>query len=213
MPDYPESEIVLVSAIEHYSYCPRQCALIHVEKVFDENIFTLRGRHAHERVDEEPSTDEDGVRMERGLPIWSESLGLFGKADMVEFRQDGSVYPVEYKHGPRRAEEHDDVQLCAQAICLEDMLGATVERGAIYHHTSKRRREVEFDEDLRARTIEIVADIRETQRSGILPPPVNDGRCPNCSLVEVCMPAAVVALASAAAEHDLFTPMETEGLE
>jgi CRISPR-associated exonuclease Cas4 len=213
MPDYSESEIVLVSAIEHYSYCPRQCALIHVEKVFDENIITLRGRHAHERVDEEPSGDEDGVRVERGLPIWSDELGLYGKADVVEFRQDGSVYPVEYKHGPRRAEEHDDVQLCAQALCLEDMLGVSMPLGAVYHHTSKRRREVEFDEGLRLRTRGIIDEVRETQRTGILPPPVNDSRCPNCSLVEVCMPSAVVALQDMAIEHDLFRPVELEGLE
>src|SRR5438132_1229994 len=109
---WADEDRVLISAIEHYSYCPRQCGLIHVECVFDENVFTLRGREAHRRTHDEALTAwEDGVRVERGLPLWSARLGLTGKADVVEFHPDGRVYPVEYKHGPRRANAHDELQL------------------------------------------------------------------------------------------------------
>src|SRR5207244_12738437 len=165
---------VLISAIEHYSYCPRQCGLIHLERVFDENVFTLRGRRAHERAHEASSVTEGGVRVERGLPVWSERLGLYGVADVVEFHPDGSVYPVEYKLGRRRGNRHDALQLCAQALCLEEMLGVTVPRGAVYSHESRRRREVALDAALRAETEAAVAAIREMLRNGVLRPAGND---------------------------------------
>ena len=153
---WTEEEIVLVSALEHYSYCPRQCALIHVEQVFDENLYTLRGRRAHERADEPSSVLEEDVRVERGLPLYSERLGLVGKADVVEFHAEGVPYPVEYKSGPRRQKRHDDIQLCAQAMCLEEMLDVEVERGAVYHYSSRRRREAVFDAELRSLTEETI---------------------------------------------------------
>jgi CRISPR-associated exonuclease Cas4 len=127
----PEASIeVPISAIEHYSYCPRQCALIHVEQVFEENVFTIRGRLAHERVEQGEETSASGVRVFRDVPLWSERLGLRGKADVVEMRPEGP-YPVEYKVGKRHG-AHADLQLCAQALCLEEMLASTVERGAIF---------------------------------------------------------------------------------
>ncbi len=183
-------EPVMVSAIEHFSYCPRQYALIHVEQVFEENLYTLRGRAVHEKVDEGDSTVEGGVRVERGLPIWSVRLSLVGKADIVEFHGD-TPYPVEYKHGPRRSKEHDDLQLCAQALCLEEMFGVKVESGAVYHYSSRKRREVFFDHHLREKVEETLRKMREVRSSGILPPPVNDRRCRNCSLFDSCMPSAV----------------------
>ncbi len=194
MPEWPEDEIVLVSAIEHFSYCPRQCALIHVEKVFDENIFTLRGRQAHERADEPETTEEDGKRIERAVPIWCERLGLQGKTDVIEFWDDGSVYPVEYKHGPRREKIHDDLQLCAQALCLEEMLGCSVPEGAIYYHSSRRRREVLFDQILRDKTEQAILGVRRMLQSKTLPPPLDNARCPKCSLIDACIPAAINAL-------------------
>src|SRR6266446_5838641 len=150
LPNWDESELVMISALEHYSYCPRQCALIHQEQTFDENLYTLRGRAVHKQVDEPEAVVEKGVRVERALPLWSNRLGLVGKADVVEFRGD-TPYPVEYKHGPRREKEHDDLQLCAQAVCLEEMTGQNVPKGAIFHHSSRRRREVEFTSALRAK--------------------------------------------------------------
>lgn len=177
----------MVSALEHWSYCPRQCALIHVEQTFDENLYTLRGRAVHKQVDDVESVVERGVRVERALPIRNRRLGLVGKADVVELH--GEVpYPVEYKHGSRRQREHDDLQLCAQAICLEEMTGQAVPRGAIFHHKSRRRREVIFTPALRRQVEEAVTAIRSLLAEKKLPPPVNDRRCEKCSLKEACMP-------------------------
>lgn len=177
----------MVSALEHWSYCQRQCALIHIEQTFDENLYTLRGRTVHRQVDEVESVTERGVRVERAMSIWNRRLGLIGKADAVEFHAD-VPYPVEYKHGSRRQREHDDLQLCAQAMCLEEMTGQAVPRGAIFHHKSRRRREVVFTSDLRERVEEAVTAIRALLASKRLPPPVNDQRCEKCSLKEACMP-------------------------
>lgn len=185
-PDDP----IMISALEHYSYCPRQCALIHIEQTFDENLYTMRGRAVHDRVDEVASEIQEGIRVERALPLWNRRLGLVGKADVVEFH-GGIPYPVEYKHGPKRVREHDDLQLCAQAICLEEMTGKPVPRGAIFHHSSRRRREVVFDSNLRQSVESTVAAIREMLASKQLPPPVNDPRCRHCSLQESCMPSAI----------------------
>ena len=177
----------MISALEHWSYCPRQCALIHVEQTFDENLYTLRGRAVHKQVDEVESVVERGVRVERALPIRNRRLGLVGKADVVELH--GEVpYPVEYKHGSRRQREHDDLQLCAQAMCLEDMTGQAVLRGAIFHYKSRRRREVIFTPALRRQVEEAVTAIRSLLAEKKLPPPVNDRRCEKCSLKEACMP-------------------------
>jgi CRISPR-associated exonuclease Cas4 len=186
-----EEEIVLISALEHYSYCPRQCALIHVEQVFDENLYTLRGRRVHERAHEPDSALEEGVKVERGMPLFSERLGIVGKADVVEFDSDGTPYPVEYKSGTRRQKRHDDIQLCAQAMCLEEMCGRSVLRGAVYHYASRRRREAVFDDELRALTEETVLSVRRMLLAASVPPPVADARCPKCSLFDACMPFAL----------------------
>ncbi len=178
---------VPVSALQHYVYCPRQCALIHVERTFEENLWTLRGRRVHERVHEESGEIADGVRVERAVPIWSERLGLVGVADLVEFHGD-VPYPVEYKHGQRRAGLQDDVQLCAQALCLEEMLGVAIPRGAIYHHRSRRRREVELTAALRETTAKVVGEVRQLLAAGVVPPPVHDRRCHECSLADACLP-------------------------
>ena len=188
--EWEEAEIVMISALQHYSYCPRQCALIHVEKVFDENLYTLRGRRVHERAHEPEGTLEDGVRVERGLSLFSERLGLIGKADVVEFRTGETPYPVEYKSGPRRGSIHDDIQLCAQAMCLEEMLDCDVPGGAVYHYGSRRRREVVFDDALRLLTEETVHAVRRLLVTSNVPPPVADARCPKCSLFDACMPFA-----------------------
>lgn len=206
MSEWTDDEIVLVSAIEHYSYCPRQCALIHVEKVFDENLFTLRGSMAHGRVDQPTDTIENGVRVERALPIWSERYGLQGKADVVEFHPDGAVFPVEYKIDTRKAARHDDLQLCAQAMCLEEMLGRLVTHGAVYSGSARRRRDIEFTDALRERTLGAIGAIRAMMRDRSLPEPVDDARCPSCSLIDVCMPS----VASMASGFDVFRPTDVE---
>ena len=181
-------EPIMLSALQHWSYCPRQCALIHVEQAFDENVHTMRGNAVHQRVDEPGFESFEGVRSEHALPVWSERLGLIGKCDIVEFYPDGRIYPVEYKHGKKRAKLHDDLQLAAQAICLEEMTGKLVTHGAIYHHTSRRRREVAITDTLRRQVEETVASVRALLASGQLPPPANDARCKECSLQDICQP-------------------------
>ncbi len=209
-----EEDWVMISAIEHFSYCQRQCALIHVEAIFDENVFTLRGSRAHERADTASWEMSGTTRIERALPLWSERLGLNGRADTVEFRADGTLYPVEYKHGPRRQHKHDDLQLCAQAVCLEEMFGQKVAQGAIYHHSTRRRREVTFTPEMREEVEEIVVQVRQMRQTGVMPPPVNDARCPNCSLTDACAPAALVAGRHAYHLRQLYvveTERETKG--
>lgn len=200
-----DDDSIMISALEHWSYCPRQCALIHVEQTFDENLYTLRGRAVHKRVDEPVVEEQVGMRVERALPLWSKALGLVGKGDVVEFHGE-TPYPVEYKHGPHRKQEHDDLQLCAQALCLEEMTGQSVPRGAIYHHSSRKRREVEFTPGLRARVVEVIQAIRTMLASQQLPPPVNDQRCAHCSLHESCMPSVIdEGRRASAVVRDLFT--------
>jgi CRISPR-associated exonuclease Cas4 len=179
---------VPISALQHWSYCPRQCALIHVEQQFTENVHTLRGQAVHARVDRPEIEELPGRRVERAMPLWSEQLGLIGKADMVEFLADGTPYPVEYKHGPRRKRLHDELQLAAQALCLEDMLGRQVPMGAIFHASSRRRREVAIDGELRGATMAAIAAVRDLLASDRLPSPVNDARCRQCSLIGICQP-------------------------
>lgn len=180
---------VPISAIEHFSYCPRQCALIHVEQTYDENLFTIRGRLAHERVHSSDDAPSSGVRAVRGMALWSERLGVRGKSDLVEFPAEGP-YPVEYKVG-RRLGLHADLQLCAQALCLEEMLGEPVQQGAIYYHALRRRHEVAFDSELRRQTVEAIESIRKILREQTLPRAPNDERCPQCSLLNACLPFVV----------------------
>ena len=181
---------IMISALEHYSYCPRQCALIHVERVWDENLYTMRGRDVHENVDVESSRLVEGVRFERSLPIWSKRLNIVGKADMVEF-YDNVPYPVEYKSGRHRAGNHETLQLLAQAVCLEEMLNVKVEKGAIYWHGSRERKEIVFTDAMRAHLEDVVVAVHEMIASNQVPPPVNDKRCKDCSLKESCLPHVV----------------------
>ncbi len=184
-----DEDSVPLSALEHWSYCPRQCCLIHAEQAFEENVHTLRGQAVHQRVDE-PGAEAgiDGRRVVRAMPLWCDRLGLVGKADVVEFLADGTPYPVEYKHGKKREKLHDDLQLAAQAMCLEEMTGRPVPFGAIYHATSHRRREVTISVALREAVEETVQAIRAVLPRLTLPPPVNDARCRNCSLIDLCQP-------------------------
>jgi CRISPR-associated exonuclease Cas4 len=181
---------VPISALAHWAYCARRCALIHVEQTFDENVFTVRGRVAHHRADTAPPSTLRGVRVVRGLPLFSAHYGLVGKADVVELHPGGQPVPVEYKLG-RRPGRDAEIQLCAQALCLEEAFGRTVSEGAIYSHTTHRRRKVSFEDSLRADTIAAIQAVRELLRSQELPTAPNDKRCPNCSLFNACLPDVV----------------------
>jgi len=185
----PADIVVLISAIEHYSYCPRQCALIHVERTYDDNVYTVRGSLAHQRVDQGVETLQGDVCIKRSLTLWSDRLGIRGKADLVEFRPEGP-YPVEYKVGKRRG-KHADLQLCAQALCLEEMLGVPVPAGAIYIHRTRRRQEIAIGPDLCRHTIAVIGEIRAMLVAEHLPPVLNDARCRHCSLKDACLPHVV----------------------
>ena len=186
-----DDNLIMLSALQHYSYCPRQYALIHLEQEFADNVHTNRGHAVHKKVDEPGSSDIKGIRVERALPLYSHRLGLVGKADTVEFHKDNIPYPVEYKHGAKRIKLHDDIQLAAQALCLEEMTGKNVTHGAIYHHLSRSRRVVEITKELRTYVENTVAAIRKIMISGMLPPAIYDARCNQCSLINICQPEAV----------------------
>lgn len=209
-PMFTEDEIILISAIEHYAYCPRQYALIHLEQIYEENVFTLQGSAQHERAHEESTTFEEGMRVERALPLWSERYGLLGKGDVVEFHEDGRVIPVEYKHGVKKPKQHDDLQLCAQALCLEEMLGVTIPTGAIFYHGSEHRREVAISPALREKTLATTVEMRALARAGMTPPPVNDARCTNCSLNNACQPEMLASAAHISGDELYHLPMGEE---
>lgn len=182
---------VLLSALEHHLYCPRQCALIHVDGLWMENAHTVSGTRAHRRVDTAPSRQERGHRVLRALPLYSERYGLSGRADAVEEHEDGSWIPVEYKSGVRHGEAAD-VQLCAQALCLEEMSGRPVGHGFVWYGGPKRRVRVELTAQLRARTLETIEEIRRSLLTGTLPEAVADARCDQCQLEPLCMPHVLI---------------------
>lgn len=191
-----ELEQISLSALQHWCYCPRQCGLIHLEQVFDENVHTLRGQAVHAKVDKPGVETTKGLRIERALPLWHDELGLVGKADVVEFWPNGVPYPVEYKHGSRHKAADiaacDDLQLAAQAICLEAMTGKIVNEGAIFYASSKRRRVVPITPQLRAAVEQSAHAIHQMFATAILPPPLAPEqaakRCKACSLIERCQP-------------------------
>lgn len=195
---------IMLSALEHYAYCLRQCALIHVEQVWSENLYTMRGQDVHERVHDDSSHELSGVKLERSLPVWSQTLNLIGKADLVEF-YGTQPYPVEYKSGRRRRGTPETLQLCAQAICLEEMFGVEVPKGALFWHGSRERQEVVFTDSMREQVKRVTQAVREMLEQRITPPPVNDKRCENCSLKESCLPGVVAdKLRSRKAARELF---------
>jgi len=190
-----DDELIAISALSHYSYCPRRCALIHIEQVWNENRFTAEGRIMHERVHDESRESRGDIRIEYGVALRSLRLGLIGKADVVEFhrRLDGAwlPFPVEYKRGKPKADDCDKVQLCAQAVCLEEMLSISVPKGAIFYGRTRRRFDVSFDETLRKETEDAAEKAHQLISFGITPPPVYEKRCESCSLIGECLPKKI----------------------
>jgi CRISPR-associated exonuclease Cas4 len=182
-----EDEPIIISAINRYAYCPRRCALAHVEQMWNETVHTARGNEVHENVDIDSSHMVQGIRYERALPVWSKRLNIVGKADLVEFHGD-VPYPVEYKVSKRKSFKNDFLQLCAQAVCLEEMLGVNVEKGALYWHGSRERQEVAISDAMRRQLEAVVIAVRDMIAERRVPPPVNDERCRDCSLRESCLP-------------------------
>ena len=190
-----EEDLIMLSALQHYAFCPRQCALIHVEQVWVESGLTAQGRIMHEKVHQEGNESRGPVRIARGVPLRSLRLGLVGVADVVEFHKIGKdiwqPFPVEYKRGKPKADHCDLIQLCAQAICLEEMLSVAVPCGALFYGRTRRRLDVTFDDDLRHETEETARKAHELIASGITPPPVYEKRCESCSLIGECLPKKI----------------------
>lgn len=190
--NYSEDDLLPISALQHLVFCERQCALIHIEQAWDENRFTAEGRIMHERVHEVGEESRGNVRITRGVSLRSLRLGLIGKADVVEFyREQGGVwrpFPVEHKRGKPKPDESDRVQLCAQALCLEEMLGAEVPSGALFYGRTRHRLDIGFDEALRAETEKAAEQLHGLIGSGTTPKPVYTKKCKSCSLMDRCLP-------------------------
>ncbi|NCC49926.1 MAG: CRISPR-associated protein Cas4 [Spartobacteria bacterium] len=193
--NWTEEDLLPISALQHLIFCERQCALIHIEQLWDENRFTAEGRVMHERVHELGAEQRGRVRVARGLRIRSLELGLIGQADIVEFHRqdDGSEvpYPIEYKRGRAKPSDCDKIQLCAQALCLEEMLSTHIPEGALFYGKPHRRLMVPLDNALRASTAETAQRLHALIRSGITPTPEYERRkCEACSLYDLCRPRA-----------------------
>ncbi len=209
-------DLLPISALQHLLYCERQCALIHIEQVWAENQFTVEGNVMHEKAHEGPDETKAGVRIVRGLAVKSEALGLSGQCDVVEFHPVGTrcaasdssshaasgfpdssvewdvILPIEYKRGKPKAHRADEVQLCAQALCLEEMFGVSIPEGRLFYGQTRRRMDVVFDAELRALTADSARRLREMIESRRTPPAVYEQRkCEACSLKEICMPQAM----------------------
>jgi len=185
-----EDALIPLSALQHHLFCPRQCALIHVEGIWAEDGATAEGRLLHAKVDAGGNEGRPGVRIARGVALRSLRLGVAGIADVVEFHgKPPRPFPVEYKRGKPKAHRADEVQLCAQAICLEEMFGVEVGEGALFYGATRRRCPVVFDRDLRALTAETAAAARANIAAGRTPPPVHMPACRRCSLESLCLPA------------------------
>jgi CRISPR-associated exonuclease Cas4 len=197
---YPESERIMISALQHYLFCPRQCALIHLEQVWQENYLTASGRQLHDKA-HEGIREKRGDKLEvRGLRISSAEFGLSGQTDVVEFHQSESgvqisgrrgqwqPFPVEYKRGKPKQDNSDVVQLCAQAFCLEEMLNTNISKGAIYYGKNRRRFEVQFDQLLRDSTIATIKAVHQLFASGQTPKAGYEKKCDSCSLLTICLP-------------------------
>jgi len=199
---FEEDDLLPLSGIQHFSFCPRQWALIHLEQVWAENQWTAEGRERHRVTHEEILEKRPAIRVARALPVHSLELGVSGACDVVEFvslpgQVGETAVPVEYKRGKPKAGDCDAVQLCAQAICLEEMTGAPVPAGALFYFEIRRRTAVDFDARLRERTRGAAAEMHRLYREQRTPPPVEFAGCAKCSLRGLCLPKALPAGRSA----------------
>lgn len=202
-----DDNLLAISALQHYAYCPRQFALIHIEQVWEENWFTAEGRVLHERVDSGIAEQRRNVRYERGVLLLSDSYRLTGKMDLLEIEQGDPprYFPVEYKRGKPKVEDWDRIQLCAQALCLEEMRDVAISEGAIWYWEVRKRQPVMIDNNLRSATVAAIEDAHALLSSGKTPLPIdNKKRCRACSLVNLCEPDAFRRDHSASYIEELF---------
>ena len=199
---YTEDELLQLSGLQHLLFCERQCALIHIEQLWEENRLTAEGRILHDRADSGESEWRGEARVEFGMPIRSLLLGLSGKADVVEFHrpaEPGAPWqplPVEYKRGRPKPDHSDIVQLCAQAMCLEEMMRTPVPAGAMFYGKPRRRLDVAFDDALRLETAEAARRFHELVTSGRTPFAMYSKKCESCSLMSLCIPKVTGATKS-----------------
>lgn len=196
---------ISLSALQHYAFCPRQCALIHNEQAWAENFLTAQGRALHERVDGGEPETRKGVRFERSVHVAAEKLGLSGVLDMVEHDLlSGRLKPVEYKRGKPKIDDWDKIQLCAQALCLEEMTGQIIAEGALWYQQTRHRQVVVFTDDLRQKTLAIINEVRLLLECGETPAAVYGKHCKACSLIELCQPQLLGKDRSVAYVENLF---------
>lgn len=188
---YREDELIPISALNHFLYCQRRCALIHIENIWNENIFTAEGRSQHTRVHGEHFESRSEKGTEFSLPVRSLRLGIAGVADIVETGADGTLTPVEYKHGKPKTDSEDSVQLCAQALCLEEMTGRRISTGYLFYFKIRKRVQVEFEAVIRRITEDTIAGTRNLLAGGVIPKPKYEKRCHSCSLFDACMPKII----------------------
>jgi CRISPR-associated exonuclease Cas4 len=195
---YEEDDLLPLSGLQHLLFCERQCALIHIEQTWAENVLTAEGRIMHERVHEADRESRGDVRIEYAMPLRSLRLGLIAKADVVEFHRDTKSpdniwrpFPVEFKRGKPKKGNYDKVQLCAQALCLEEMLEVEISAGALFYGKTRRRQDVAFDRVLRRETEDAAKRYHELVESEVTPKPVYSKKCDSCSMYDLCMPKTV----------------------
>lgn len=187
---YSENKLLPISALQHLIFCERQCALIHVEQLWAENVLTIEGRQLHDKAHDGKSETAGSTRIARSLWLKSNQLGLIGQADIVEFHQDGQVIPIEYKRGKPKKDDSDRVQICAQALCLEEMLSTSINRAFLFYGTKQRRTEVLIDSPLRETTFAKINRLRQMIDDLETPAAKRMPKCDKCSLIELCIPDA-----------------------
>lgn len=185
---YTEADLLPLSALQHLIFCERQCALIHIEQAWVENKFTAEGRALHEHTHSQISEKRKDKHTERGMPIRSLALGVSGMTDVIEYSDNKVPYPVEYKRGRPKEKNMDEIQLCAEAMCIEEMLNVHVDEGALFYCKTRRRKTVFFTEELRQQTIQAAQRLHELIENGITPRPFYTAMCKRCSFFDVCKP-------------------------
>lgn len=186
---YDDEDLIMISALQHYVFCPRQCALIHIEQQWAENVYTIQGDLLHKRVHSEGSEKRPKRKKEFGMPIRSLEFGITGKTDAVEYADDGELRIIEHKRGRPKKGGMDEIQICAQALCIEEMTGKTVSTGAVFYGKQKRRKEIPFTAELRRMTVEKIEELHCFIHEGKTPPPLYlPGKCPRCSMKDLCLP-------------------------
>ncbi len=187
---YSEDDYLHLNGLQHLRFCERQCALMYVEGQWRENFFTAEGHIQHEKVHSGFAESRRAVRTERDLKIASSVLGITGCTDAVEFYKDGKIVPVEYKHGEPKEDTCDEVQLCAQVLCLEEMLKCKIGEGALFYFKKRKRVSVLITDELRAETISLAKKFHALVESGKTPSAVQTKKCESCSLKDCCFPAS-----------------------